>query len=120
MIGILVTICSLGIFSFWFQAAVAQHHINCTTFQGIPLSCNTGNGELIGVSLASLVLIVFTLGIAFPWVMVMKLRSIIENTSIQGVPTLTSIRGELDRDANAFAEGVLDSLEVFDSFAEAF
>ena len=86
--GILLTICTLGIYFFWYNKEVFNYTINHISAkhgeEDITFTSELTGGALLVQVLTNLLLLIFTLGIAFPWVIVRDLRFVYSNIRLSG------------------------------------
>ena len=135
--GFLLTLLTLGIYSFWFSAETQRYYWQHTTFgaepkpdgevgsldsagspgqlQGNPgvarfRSTITGGGMLV-LGLTNFLLLLVSLGFAFPWVEVRTMRYIFENLHLEGPLDLEAIQQEA-QEVSASGEGMAEYLDV--------
>ncbi|MEE8177984.1 MAG: DUF898 family protein, partial [Acidobacteriota bacterium] len=136
--GFLLTLLTLGIYSFWFSAETQRYYWQHTTFGAAPpkpdgevgsldsagspgqLQGNPGvgrfrstvtGGGLLVLELTNILLLVVTLGFAFPWVEVRTMRYIFENLHLEGPLDLEAIQQEA-QEVSATGEGMAEYLDV--------
>jgi uncharacterized membrane protein YjgN (DUF898 family) len=114
--GFFLTIITFGIYIFWFSAEVFRYHTNQTLAiqdgRQIDMKSNMSGGDVFGQSFVNILLIVFTLGIAIPWVICRQIRFYLSHVDIVG-----DFRGhevkqtESDADS-ASADSMSDILDI--------
>ncbi|WMX14005.1 DUF898 family protein [Aureispira sp. CCB-E] len=86
--GIVLTICTLGIYFFWYNKDIFNYLVNQTSArheeEEIEFTSELTGGALFGHMFTNALLVVFTLGIGFPWAIVRTLRFVYSNISING------------------------------------
>jgi uncharacterized membrane protein YjgN (DUF898 family) len=114
--GFFLTILTLGIYSFWwfrdilkFYIAniriVKDEHEYEVKFNGTP-------GGIFLLFLMNYFLIIFTLGIAIPWVMIRNIRFIYENSIIDGELDTDKIQQTEEEFKDATGDDLLDMLDL--------
>lgn len=86
--GIVLTILTAGIYFFWYSKDVFNYtieHVSAThAEQDLTFTSNLTGGALFAHTIVNMLLLICTLGIAFPWILVRNLRFIYSNISISG------------------------------------
>lgn len=86
--GIILTICTLGIYLFWYSKDIFNYtisHISATHVeQDIKFDSELTGGALFAHTIVNMLLLICTLGIAFPWIIVRNMRFVYSNISING------------------------------------
>lgn len=116
--GVVLTVLTFGIYFFWWRAAIHNHIWAHTSFQGRRFGSQLRGLTYLKVSLLSALLVIFTLGLGYPWAAVMRRRMLLQSITYPMEPDFAEIRGELDRNATALADGVAEAAEVLDSIAD--
>ena len=114
--GYLLSIVTLGIYSFWWQKDMFEYLINETSFHKdedelVLISTVTGGG-IFKLQIVNLLLTVFTLGLGFAWVEMRTMKYYTENIRINGTINLDSITQTEEEYNNAFGEGALDFFDM--------
>jgi len=97
---------------FWFQADKQRYVWNHTTFGPARFRATMTGGQLCLLKLGNALLLVLSLGLAWPWVMVRNVNFTFRHLSLEGAVDLASVQQEA-QSATAFGEG-LDSLMDMD------
>jgi uncharacterized membrane protein YjgN (DUF898 family) len=114
--GFILTILTLGIYSFWFQRERFAFFIeNISVHQGDKelkwKSTATGFGFL-KLGFGNLFILLFSLGLAYPWVITRTFSFIVSSITISGDVDLDSIQQTEEEYKNAFGEDMGDFLDL--------
>ncbi|TGL63280.1 YjgN family protein [Leptospira sarikeiensis] len=112
MKGILLMIPTLGFYGSWWQANIYNYYWNHTTVNGIRFKANLKGEDILVYSILSYMGIIFSLGLAFPWIAVIWYKLFYEAISLEVEPDLTQVQPEYDPGASALAEGFESALET--------
>ncbi len=86
--GYLLSIITLGIYLPWFAKDLANFNIDNTTAtqngEELTFKSSITGGDYFVLMITNFLLIIFTLGIATPWVIMRSTRFILENISLEG------------------------------------
>ncbi|HUJ78711.1 MAG TPA: YjgN family protein [Nitrospiria bacterium] len=107
----LLPIAGVGWFSF--QANKQRYVWNHTLFGSARFSATMTGGRLLGLKLGNALLLVLTLGLAWPWTMVRNANFLVRHLALEGALDLAAIHQEA-QPATALGEG-LDSLMDLDA-----
>lgn len=89
VIGFLLTLVTLGIYSFWFQMKLRRYIMENIRFGNVQFSFQGNGGDWFGLNLAGYLLTIITLGIYSFWWMKDRLKFIFSHTRIyQGESTI--------------------------------
>jgi uncharacterized membrane protein YjgN (DUF898 family) len=109
--GVLLSMITFGIYSFWFRAGMERYLASHISFAGARFHSTVTGGGLLGLELTNWLLVAFTFGIGMPWAQVRKARFVSSHVSAKGDLNLASIRQE-KRIAKAGGEGLADAMDV--------
>lgn len=114
--GYLLTILSLGIYSFWWMRDVFRFYIDNihATQDGRRLSLRstaTGGG-FFGLIVVNFLLLIFTLGLATPWVTVRTLEFVFHHIEIDGAFDPNSLRQTEEDYRDATGDDMADMLDL--------
>ena len=115
LIGFLLSIITLGIYSFWLAAAIERFIWGHTSIQNKKFSCTITGGTLFINTLIAMLLVIFTLGLGVPWAMVRIFRVRIESINLEEGLDFSAIKNDFDKNASALADGLSDSADIFDT-----
>ena len=104
---------TLGLSSFWFLAAQHRFYWSHTTFAGARFQSTLTGGGLLGLAVTSILMVVFTLGIALPWVQVRRVRYLLSHLTLHGPIAFAAIRQQAV-EAGATGEGLADLVGMDD------
>lgn len=86
--GIVLTICTLGIYLFWYSKDIFNYTVSHTSAthaeQDIKFTSELTGGALFAHTIVNMLLLICTLGIAFPWIIVRNMRFVYANINING------------------------------------
>ena len=124
--GIVLTILTLGIYYFWFDAKLQRYYWSHTTFgrsraagsilsnnssSEVRFNCSIQGGAWMKLKLVNLLAIVCTLGLAYPWTVVRSTRYLYDNLTIEGPLDLAAIQQEAQA-ATATGEGLAGFMDT--------
>jgi uncharacterized membrane protein YjgN (DUF898 family) len=82
--GVIFSILTLGIYSFWFKAELTRYRMSHTYVGSAVLSREVTGYDFVKMEFFCALALIFTLGIAFPWVFVYRARLICSKTLVIG------------------------------------
>ncbi len=82
--GVLLSILTLGIYSFWFAAELMRYRVSHTKVGGAVLSRDVTGMDFVKMGFLGGLALVFTIGIAFPWVFAYRTRLLLGKTVATG------------------------------------
>ena len=86
--GYLLTIVTLGIYSFWFAKDIYQFHVDNTRIyqddRTLRMYSTATGGGFFSLIIVNALILIFTLGLGFAWVVFRSLRFHMEHASIEG------------------------------------
>jgi uncharacterized membrane protein YjgN (DUF898 family) len=114
--GIFLSILTLGIYSFWWFRDIMKFYINNIKIvkneREYNINFNASAGDIFILFLINYLLVIFTLGIAIPWVMVRNIKFIYENSMIDGEFDTSNIQQTEEDYKDATGEDMLDMLDL--------
>lgn len=114
--GVFLTYITLGIYFFWYAKNLFNYYVDNIRMEQdgreIRLQSQLTGGGYFVFMLTNLLLIVFTLGLASPWVTVRTLRFVFEHVVIEGDLDLNAIQQTEEEYKNATSEEMSDILNV--------
>jgi len=115
--GIFLSYITLGIYTFWYMRELFQFHIqNMVVYQNdkkITTKFNVSAGDVFRLVVVNALLIIFTLGLASPWVTTRTLHFFITNIVIEGEFNEDKIKqAELDDYGDAAGDDYLDFFDI--------
>ncbi|MBU2938451.1 DUF898 domain-containing protein [Lacinutrix sp. C3R15] len=114
--GVFLSYITFGIYSFWYMRELYQFNIqHIELYQGeerIKTTFNISAGDVFSLIFVNAILIVFTLGLAAPWVATRTLAFFINNLALEGVFNEDDIQQEAIDDYDDAAGD--DYLDFFD------
>jgi uncharacterized membrane protein YjgN (DUF898 family) len=116
--GLLLSIVTLGIYLFWYLRNVYRWlYENMEVLQGgksVPLKVDMTGGQLFVLNLTNLLLLVFTLGIAAPWVNIRSIRFVMNHISAAEDLDTDAIEQIPASEATATGDDLADFLDLGD------
>lgn len=114
--GIFLSLITIGLYIFWWRAEITNYDIDNTYLvqdnREIRLDANLTGWQIFKFEIVNSFLLLFTLGLAYPWVLKRTLLLIYENVIVErGFDPNTIIQTEGDY-SDATGEDFLDVLEV--------
>ena len=110
---------TLYMITFWYIARQERHFWQHTTFGGARFECFVRGCQLLWLTFSNILLVIFTLGIGYPWALIRKLRLQCETLSLYGAIDLSTVR-QLVAPATATGEALGQVLEVDADFGGGF
>lgn len=114
--GYLLTIFTLGIYGFWWQKDLFNYYIDNISLHKedneLMLSSNVTGSGLLKLELVNLLMIVFSLGFAYSWVVTRTLKYLYENIEIEGNIDLDTIQQTEENYKDATGEDIGDFLDI--------
>ena len=102
---------TLGLYWFWYQAYRQRYYWAHTSIAGARLSSDVTGERLLGLTLTNLLLLIVTLGIAFPWVKVRTIRFECDRLALEGSEEFAAVR-QRALAATGTGEGLIELLDV--------
>ena len=109
--GILLSIVTLGIYGFWYQAELARFQVRNTWFDGAHGVLSLTGVDLLKLTLLQILVVTFSLGLAFPWVVTYTLNYTMARTRFEGPIDFSRVR-RAESEGDATADGLADALDV--------
>ncbi len=119
-VGVLLTFVTLGIYSFWLAANLIRIEMSGVTIQENSFKSTITGGDLFVNALVGQILIIVSLGLAFPVFINMQLNIFLNSITYKGELDLSLIRGEIDTEASALADGISEAGEALGSLGDVF
>jgi uncharacterized membrane protein YjgN (DUF898 family) len=114
--GIFLSILTLGIYSFWWFRDMMKFYVDNIKIVKYEteynIKFNGSAGDIFILFLINYFLVIFTLGIAIPWVMVRNVKFIYENSMIDGEFDTSNIQQTEADYKDATGEDMLDMLDL--------
>jgi len=114
--GLFLTIITIGIYSFWWFRDMMRFYINNIKIvkneTAYNIKFNGSAGDIFILFLTNYFLVIFTLGIAIPWVMVRNIKFIYENSMIDGEFDTSNIQQTEEDFKDATGDDMLDMLDL--------
>lgn len=117
LFGTILIFITIGIYAFWYARNIFRFHVENTVLEQdgreIGLTSTVTPGGIFVLMLTNILLIIFTIGIATPWVVVRTLKFYFEHVEIDGSLQLEAIhQGDVENFKNATGDDMLDMLDM--------
>jgi len=113
--GYILTILTLGIYFFWWQKELFDYYINNLSIESenrsIKLRSKASGGGFFKLFFVNMLLLVFTIGLASPWVLMRTMRFIFSNVEVKGNVNLDTIMQTEIEYTDATGEDLSDLLD---------
>lgn len=114
--SILLIIVTIGIYGFWYSAKVKRYRAHHTWIGSASIGAARGRleltgGDYLGLVLLNLVCILFTGGLATPWVIANNMAFFLKRFSFVGNVDFTKVHQQVS-EGNAAADGLAVALDV--------
>jgi uncharacterized membrane protein YjgN (DUF898 family) len=114
--GYFLSIFTLGIYIFWWQKDLFEYYINNLTLnkdgKQIVLNSTVTGGGFLQLGITNLLLIIFTLGLGYAWVVTRTMKYLFANIELEGNIDLDSIQQTEENFKDATGEDVSDFLDM--------
>ncbi len=116
IVGYLLTILTLGIYGFWWQKKLFDYFVNNLELVKDDKKINFYSIATVGgffeLVVLNLLLIVFTVGIAFPWTIVRTMKFFTDNIVLEGEMSLDELQQSQSDFSNATGDDITDILDL--------
>lgn len=102
---------TLGLYWCWFAAERSRYFAAHTRCGELRFESTVTGGKILGLSVTNILLLVFTAGIAAPWVVTRTLHFQLDNLILRGPLDTDAVRQELRR-ASAMGDAMADALDL--------
>ena len=113
--GYLLSIFTFGIYFFWWQKDLFAYFVNNLRLtkgdQTMLLKSKATGGDFLAMIMVNLILFVFTLGLATPWIVVRTTRFLLENIVLDGTIAFDELRQTQENFDDATGEDIADFLD---------
>lgn len=114
--GYLLTLITFGIYSFWWQQEIIEYYINNLKMhkdnQSIDFQTTVTGGGIFKLTIVNIILMVFTLGLAYAWVQMRTFKYIASNIELEGTIDLDNIHQTEAVYKDATGEDIGDMLDM--------
>lgn len=114
--GMILTILTCYIYLFWYQKDIFEYHTKNTEFiqngKSIPLNTHVTGPDFIELLLINGLLLVFTLGLAAPWVYCRTIEFYLQHTLMVGDIDENALQQTEAKYTNATGDEMLDSTDM--------
>jgi uncharacterized membrane protein YjgN (DUF898 family) len=110
LMAYLLTPVTLGLSWFWFAAAKQRYFWDHTLIDGARFHSTVRGGPLARLKIGNLLILILSLGFAWPWVTVRNARFILTNLTLEGTVDLAAIK-QAPQGASSTGEGLSGFLD---------
>ena len=114
--GYFLSILTLGIYFFWWKKELFEYYVNNLTLenadQKMKLRSTATGGDFFSLYMVNVLLIIFTLGIATPWVIARTLRFVCSKIEITGTIDLEDLVQTEESYHDATGDDLTDMLDL--------
>jgi uncharacterized membrane protein YjgN (DUF898 family) len=114
--GYFLTVFTLGIYAFWWQKDLFEYYIDNLSLKKegkeIALNSTVTGGGFFKLAAVNILIIIFTLGLGYAWVVTRTMKYIFDNIKLEGNLDLDSIVQTEDNFKDATGEDVSDFLNL--------
>ncbi len=114
--GYLLTIITLGIYGFWWQKKLFDYFVNNLELvkddKKLTFRSTATVGGFFELLVLNMLLIVFTLSIAFPWTLVRTMKFMTQNIIVEGEMSLDELQQSQEDYSNATGDDMTDMLDL--------
>jgi uncharacterized membrane protein YjgN (DUF898 family) len=111
MIAVILTPLTLGLYWLWYSAQRENYYWSRTSIAAGRFRCTLTGWKILKLYSGNLLLLIFTLGVGWPWILMRTARLRLENLFLEGPLDLAAMRQDA-RAATATGEGYADFLGV--------
>lgn len=117
LVGYLLTVLTLGIYGAWWMRDRFRYHVDNMSWhfedgRRMEFRCTASGGEILGLVIVNVLLLIFTLGLAYAWVEVRTLEFVMANITMVGDADLDKVVQTESENKNAFADDLGDLLDI--------
>lgn len=115
LVGYLLTVFTLGIYFFWWQKDLFNYYINNLELnregKSVYFRSTATGGDFFSLLIVNLLIIIFTLGLGFPWTIIRTLKFGAEHIQMQGDLSFEELHQSQADYSNATGEDMADILD---------
>ncbi|MFC5682028.1 YjgN family protein [Flavobacterium sp. MAHUQ-51] len=114
--GYFLTIITLGIYGFWWQKDLFEYYVNNLTIrkgnEKINFTSTASGGDFFSLILVNLLILIFTLGLGYAWVVTRTMEFIFSNITLDGDLNLDTLMQTEENYKDATGEDLSDFLDL--------
>lgn len=114
--GYFLSVFTLGIYSFWWQKDIFEYYIDNLSLhkedKQISFTSTATGGDFIGLIVVNFLMIVFTLGLGYAWVVTRTMKFIFDHIELEGNIDLDTLQQTEANFTDATGDDVSDFLDV--------
>lgn len=113
--GYFLTVITFGFYFFWWQKSLYAYFVDNLRLtkddQTMLLKSTATGGDFLALILVNLVLLIFTLGLATPWIIVRTMRFLLSNITLDGTIAFDELKQTQADYDDATGEDIVDFLD---------
>lgn len=114
--GYLLTVFTLGIYIFWWQKDLFNYYVSNLSLhkddKELQLTSTATGGDFLSLGITNLLILIFTLGLGYAWVVTRTLKYIFSHIEIEGNIDLDSLTQTEENFKDATGEDISDFLDL--------
>jgi uncharacterized membrane protein YjgN (DUF898 family) len=114
--GYFLSLLTLGIYMFWWQKELFEYYLNNLRLkkdnQTITFTSTATAGDFFQITIVNLLIIIFTLGIGYSWVVVRTMKLITSRINMEGNIDLESVNQTEANVNDATGDDISDALDI--------
>jgi uncharacterized membrane protein YjgN (DUF898 family) len=114
--GYFLTVITFGIYGFWWQKEIIEYYINNLKMhknnESIDFQTTVTGGGIFKLTIVNIILMIFTLGLAYAWVQMRTFKYIASNIQLEGTIDLDNIHQTEASYKDATGEDIEDMLDM--------
>ena len=114
--GYFLSVVTLGIYSFWWQKDIFEYYVDNLSLhkenKSIQFNSTATGVDFMGLILVNFLLIIFTLGLGYAWVVTRTMKFIFDHIELDGNIDLDTLHQIEDNFKDATADDISDFLDI--------
>nr|WP_314838141.1 DUF898 family protein [uncultured Flavobacterium sp.] len=114
--GYLLSVITLGIYSFWWQKDIFEYYVNNLSLhkddKRIEFTSTATGADFIGLIIINLLMIIFTLGLGYAWVVTRTMKFIFDHIELDGTIDLNTLQQTEENFKDATGDDISDFLDI--------
>lgn len=114
--GYFLSVITLGIYSFWWQKDIFEYYVDNLSLhkenKSIEFNSTATGVDFMGLIVVNFLLIIFTLGLGYAWVVTRTMKFIFDHIELDGNIDLDTFQQTEDNFKDATADDISDFLDI--------
>lgn len=114
--GYFLSVITLGIYSFWWQKDIFEYYVNNLSLhkddKRIEFTSTATGADFIGLIIINLLMIIFTLGLGYAWVVTRTMKFIFDHIELDGTIDLNTLQQTEENFKDATGDDISDFLDI--------